>query len=118
MPTAGEQILGAEEIKAKGPNYLSAEIAERVGKSPIVFDWFAQISEPSDAIANPSIAWPETRKLVKLGTITVNRMAADQAVSEKATIFLPGNVPAGIEAADPMIAHRTAAYPISFGERQ
>jgi catalase len=118
VPRAGEQILSEADAKAKGPNYLTPEINERVAKASVAFDWFAQIAEPGDAIANPSIAWPETRKLVKLGTITVNRVASDQAALDKATIFLPGNVPAGIEAADPMIEHRTAAYPISFGERQ
>jgi catalase len=118
VPKAGEQILSDADAKAKGPNYLAPEITERVAKAPVAFDWLAQISEPGDAIENPSIAWPETRKLVKLGTITVTRAASDQATLDKATIFLPGNVPAGIEAADPMIAHRTAAYPISFGERQ
>ena len=45
-------------------------------------------------------------------------MTADAAAADKALIFLPGSVPGGIEAADPMIALRNAAYPISFGERQ
>jgi catalase len=33
-------------------------------------------------------------------------------------MFSPGNVTAGIEPADPMIAARSASYAISFGERQ
>jgi catalase len=32
--------------------------------------------------------------------------------------FAPNNVPPGIEPVDPMIEVRSAAYPISFGERQ
>ena len=118
VPSAGEQFLDAQALKSKGPNYLSEEIAIRVARAPLSFDWFAQISAPSDVIDNPSIAWPESRKLVKLGTIRVERMAPDAAAIDKATLFLPGRVPTGIEAADPMIALRNAAYPISFGARQ
>jgi catalase len=118
VPKAGEQFLDATVLKAKGPNYLAEEIAERVAKTVIVFDWYAQISGAGDAIADPSVAWPENRTLVKLGTISIKQMASDQAAVDKSTLFLPGNLPAGIEAADPMIAIRNAAYPLSFGARQ
>ena len=118
VPKAGEQFLDALALKSKGPNYLSEEIAMRVARAPLSFDWFAQISASSDVIDDPSIAWPENRKLVKLGTIRVERIAPDAVATDKATLFLPGRVPTGIEAADPMIALRNAAYPISFGARQ
>ena len=58
------------------------------------------------------------RQLVKLGTLTITGMAADQAGLSKSLLFLPNNVPDGIEPADPMIDVRSAAYPISFSERQ
>jgi catalase len=45
-------------------------------------------------------------------------MAADPIELSKSLLFLPNNVPVGIEPADPMIEVRSAAYPISFGERQ
>ncbi len=118
VPKAGEQFLDAAALKTKGANYLTEEVAARVAKAPIVFDWFAQISGAGDAVADPSVAWPESRQLVKLGTISIARMAPDQASVDKATMFLPGNLPPGIEAADPMIAIRNGAYPISFGSRQ
>jgi catalase len=118
VPKTGEQFLEAAAVKTKGPNYLADEIATRVKAKPVVFDWFAQVSGQGDAIEDPSIAWPENRKLVKLGTINIARMATDQPSIDKATMFLPGNVPAGIEVADPMLALRNAAYPISFSARQ
>jgi catalase len=63
-------------------------------------------------------AWPEGRQLVKLGTVTLTRIEPEQAKTDKALLFLPGRLPPGIEIADPMVAMRNAAYPISFGERQ
>ncbi|CAN5431365.1 hypothetical protein BH11PSE9_BH11PSE9_17100 [soil metagenome] len=118
VPLAGEQLLDAEALKAKGPNYLQEEIAARVGTAPIRFDWYAQIAEAGDLADDPSIAWPESRKLVKLGTVTIVKLDSEPMKTDKALLFLPGRLPAGIEIADPMIAMRTAAYPISFGERQ
>jgi catalase len=69
-------------------------------------------------IADPSVAWRESRRLVKLGTISISRLVPDQLATDKITMFIPTNVPSGIEPADPMLAIRSAAYPISFAGRQ
>jgi catalase len=118
IPEAGEKYLDAATAASKGPNYLTEEIAARVAKAPVMFDWFAQIAQPSDKADDPSTPWPQDRQLVKLGTLTLTGMAVDQEGLSKSLLFLPNNVPAGIEPVDPMIDVRSAAYPISFGERQ
>jgi catalase len=118
VPAAGKHYLDEATRKSKGPNYLTEEIAQRIAAEPIRFDWYAQLAGPGDRIENPSIAWPETRTLVNLGTISLERITPNQAVADKGLLFLPGTFPNGIEAADPMLAVRNAAYPISFGERQ
>jgi len=56
--------------------------------------------------------------LVKLGTLPINKVDGEPMKTDKALLFLPGRLPAGIEIADPMIAMRNDAYPISFRERQ
>jgi catalase len=56
--------------------------------------------------------------LVKLGTVVIVRLVPEPVKADKALLFLPGRLPAGIEIAHPMIAMRTAAYPISFDECQ
>jgi catalase len=118
IPKTGEQFVAAAELQAKGPNYLQEEITGRLALGPAEFDWFAQLSGDGDQIADPSVAWPESRTLIKLGTLTIEHVAQDQAGLDKTILFLPTNVPDGIEAADPMIQVRGAAYPVSFGERQ
>ena len=118
LPVAGEQFLGAEDLARKGPNYLQEEMPARLAVGPVRFDWYAQIAGIGNVIDNPSIAWPESNALVKLGMISVERMASQSADTDRATLFIPSNVPAGIETADPMLDVRSAAYPISFGERQ
>src|SRR5262245_23611460 len=118
VPEAGDKYLESAEAASKGPDYLMDEIGERVAKGPVAFDWFAQIAQSGDKADDPSTPWPEDRQLVKLGTLTITGMAADQDGLGKSLLFLPNNVPDGMEPVDPMIDVRSAAYPISFGERQ
>lgn len=117
VPRAGEAFVPAEELAAKGPNYLVDELPRRLSSGPIVFDWYAQIAEAADAIEDPSVAWPESRRLVKLGTVRIDHLAPDPAAADRATMFRPLNVPAGITPADPMLGVRQAAYPLSFKHR-
>ncbi len=41
------------------------------------FDWYAQIAVKSDAVDNPAVAWPATRGMVKLGTVTLTGVLTD-----------------------------------------
>ena len=118
VPRAGEKYLRPDERKALTADYLQQEVVERVNSAPIVFDWYAQISGAGDVIENPAIAWPESRKLVKLGTFTFSARPADSEAAQKRLLFLPGQPHPGVEPADPMLVLRNTAYPISFGQRQ
>ena len=118
VPRAGEHYLKPEELKAKGPNYLQDEIVARVGKAPVVYDWYAQIADKDDKIEDPSIAWPDSRKLVKLGTFTITALPKDAVLADRTTLYLPGQPHPGIEPADAMLILRNKAYPISFQGRQ
>jgi catalase len=118
VPRLGEHYLSAEQIKTKGPSYLQEEIAERVSHAPVKFDWYAQVAESVDNVEDPSVAWPESRRLVKLGTITVAAVIKEASMADQKTLYLPGQPHAGIEAADPMLTLRNRAYPLSFKERQ
>ncbi|MDQ1253306.1 MAG: catalase [Euryarchaeota archaeon] len=116
-PQEGNQFLTAEEIAKVGPDYLSNEIRQRVARSPIRFNLRVQISEPGDKIDDPSIAWPDTRKIVEIGVIEVTKAVPDSEAVERALLFRPAQLPAGIEPADPMIQARNAAYIVSYGRR-
>ena len=118
VPAAGEHYLDDAAIRSRGPLYLQEEIAKRIAAGPVRFDWYAQVAAAGDAVDDPSHAWPGDRRRVRLGSFVIDRLSKDQAGDSKRLVFLPGNVPDGIAPLDPMIAVRTAAYPISFGERQ
>ncbi|MGE0007509.1 MAG: catalase [Parvibaculaceae bacterium] len=118
VPRAGEHYLAPEERQAKNGSYLQDEVVQRAAKAPILFDWYAQIAKKGDAIADPSVAWPDARKRVKLGTFSIERLPGDPRTTDRTLLFLPGQPHAGVEPADPMLVLRNAAYPISLGERQ
>jgi len=118
VPRAGERYLSPAERKMKSGSYLQDEIVQRAAKGPILFDWYAQIAKKGDVIEDPSIAWPDTRKLVKLGTFSIERLPSDPKTADRTLLFQPGSPHPGVDPADPMLAMRNAADAISVGERQ
>jgi catalase len=65
-----------------------------------------QLAAPDDKIDDPSVAWASTNKITTLGTLTVVTVVPDSEATERALMFLPALLPAGIEPADPMIQFR------------
>lgn len=118
VPLAGERYLTTAERKAKDGSYLADELTRRVAAEPIRFEWYAQIAGKGDRIDDPSTAWPDQRRMVKLGTVTLTRPPADPETAQRELLFLPGQPHPGVEAADPMLIMRNTAYPISLGQRQ
>jgi catalase len=118
VPSAGEQYFGPGPHPDLNANYLQPELAKRLAAGPIRFDWYAQLGEPGDLLDDPSIAWPASRSLIKLGTLTIDRLASNSEASDRALQYEPGRMPDGIAPADPMLAIRAAAYPVSVRERQ
>lgn len=118
VPEAGEHYLDDADLRSKGTNYLSEEIRARLIRAPITFSCLAQLAGRGDRIDDPSMAWPESRRLVPLGGMTIDRLEADQIAADKQLSFAPGTMPPGIEPADRMLAIRDAAYAISFGKRR
>ena len=114
----GEQLLSPEQSAVADINYLVNEIKEHVVKRPIKFILYAQIAEDGDKIEDPSIAWPNTRKRILLGTINITTLGPNTAEQDKTLFFIPNNIPDGIETADPMLDFRSKAYPISVKARQ
>lgn len=117
VPLAGEAYLTAEEQARLPPNYLSEELRGRLAKAPIRFRMEAQIAEAGDDFCDPSIAWPESRKLVDLGLLTLTSIVAGDD-ADRNLQFAPASVVPGIAVADSMLSVRGKAYPVSASERQ
>lgn len=115
-----EQVvhLDAAEAAKRPPDFLLAELPERLARGPVTFRLKAQLAAAGDATNDPSKPWPSDRKVVDLGVLTLDKAVPNSLEAQKKLLFLPGQVTDGIEASDdPMIAVRDGAYAVSFSRR-
>jgi catalase len=107
-----------EEAAKQTPNYLFDELTKRMARKPLVFHLKAQLAEPGDQTKDASQPWPEDRKVVDLGVLTLTKVVSNSAEAEKKLLFVPTNLTPGIELSDdPLPSVRAAAYGVSFGRR-
>jgi catalase len=117
-PFDGPEHLTAENAAGQEPDFLMRELPARLAREPARFRLAAQLAEPGDPTADATRPWPADRRLVELGTITLDRMDPDSAAASQELLFLPTNLIDGIEPSDdPLIDARTAAYAVSFDRR-
>ena len=108
-----------EEAAKLSPNYLFDDLAKRIAQKPLVFHVKAQLAEAGDQTKDASQPWPDDRKVVDLGVLTLTKVVADSAQVERKLLFLPTNLTPGIELSDdPLPSVRAASYGVSFGRRQ
>ena len=118
VPVGGEQALSETDAAKAAPNYLMDELPARIARGPVKFRLLAQVAEEGDPINDGSAVWPAERKLVELGTISLTKTAGDQMKEQKALLFNPLALTAGIEpSADPVLLIRPAAYGVSYAQR-
>ena len=117
VPKGGEVGLTDDEAKAKDPDFYRPELAERLAKGPAEFELTAILGEPGDATDDPTALWPEERKSVKVGDLSIAALENDATCD--AGIFDPTNVVDGIAGPehDGIFQLRSPAYAVSFSRR-
>jgi catalase len=110
--------LDTETAAKQAPDFLMDELPKRLAQGPVTFHFKAQLAAPGDPTNDGSKPWPDDRKLVDLGVLTIEKAAADSLEAQKELLFLPGQVIDGIDVSDdPLIGTRDAAYAVSFSRR-
>jgi catalase len=110
--------LMPEEAAKQPPDFLFDELTRRIARKPVVFHLKAQLAEPGDQTKDASQPWPDDRKVVELGVLTLNKVVPNSLEAEKKLLFIPTSLTAGIELSDdPLPSVRSAAYAVSFGRR-
>jgi catalase len=110
--------LDPAEAAKKSPDFLMDDMRERLKSQPVIFHLKAQLAEPGDPTNDPTKPWPDARKEVDLGTLTITKASSDSLAAEKQLLFLPGQLTDGIEPSDdPMIDIRNGSYAVSFSRR-
>src|SRR2546422_10371544 len=85
------------EAGKKPPDFLWADLPRRVAKKPVVFHLKAQLAAQGDQTRDPSRPWPDTRKVVELGVLTLDKPVTDSLAVQKKLLFMPTQLPDRIE---------------------
>lgn len=120
VPAEGFQALTEEEVSGKGENYLFAELPKLLAQGPLVFKLLVQVAEEGDVTDDSCEHWPEERRIVDLGRISLDTLVEDDDAEQKSIIFdpIPRDVPGVEPSADPLLDVRAAVYLISGRERR
>jgi catalase len=118
VPQDGEKSLSDEDMKNTGPNFLEQALISRTQQGPARWDMIVSIGEKGDSEDNPSIAWPDERKKVKVGTLSINQAmpqkgAACEPINFDPLVMADGMAPTN----DPVLLFRSPSYAVSFAKR-
>jgi len=119
VPRDGTKEMTVAEMKAAPHDFLEKNLIERTGKGPAVWDMIVYVGEPGDPQDNPTLAWPETRKHFKAGTLTITQATPQQkGVACEPINFNPLVMADGIAPTnDPVLLFRSPAYAVSYAKR-
>jgi catalase len=119
LPALGTEYLDNDAASTKSPDYLFDELKERIAAGPIKFEIFVQLAEKGDVVDDATVQWPEQRKLLKFGEITLNAFAPNNEEEQRQIIFDPIPRVDGIETAgDPLFEPRATVYLMSGRRRR
>jgi catalase len=117
-PAAQPVPVPPEELAKRGPNFLETEITDRIKNGPARWTMRVTVANVGDQTADPSKAWPQDRRSVEVGTLTVDKIEAEADGPCRDINFDPTVLPNGIRTSDdPFPAARSAAYRVSYDRR-
>lgn len=118
LPVAGIRHLPAAGGAKLSPNYMFQDVTRRIAKGPIKYRLLVQLANPGDPTNDGSIVWPDDRKKVELGTLSLTTIAPKNEELQRSLAFSPIFLTDGIQLADdPFIALRAAVYALSAQHR-
>jgi catalase len=116
IPVNGPQYLDDAVAKAKPANFLSEELGPRLAQAPAKFRLLLQLAKPGDQTSDSSVIWPDDRKNVELGIITITSVVPDTMAAERKLAFDPTRLIDGIELSDdplPLLRSRVYVYSVA-----
>ena len=112
------QTFAPSVASPKDANFLFTSLIERVNRQPQRWHWVLVIGQRGDPTNDATLAWPQDREKVDVGTLTIDRIQGEQTSPARAIKFDPLIRPNGIAGSDdPLLSARSAAYSQSFTRR-
>jgi catalase len=99
-------------------NYLFDVLIAQIHRQPLRWHLIVIVGQPDDPTKDATIAWPEEREKVDVGTLTLDQVESDDSSPARDINFDPLVLPAGIAPSDdPLLSARSAVYSQSFTRR-
>ena len=118
VPAAQPVSVSPDDRTKWAPNFLEQEITERVRGGPQHWTMVVTVANPGDPTADPSKAWPEDRRTVEVGALTVQQIEPERDGPCRDINFDPAVLPSGIGTSDdPFPAARSSVYAKSYDLR-
>lgn len=118
VPQDGEKRLTDAELQTMPKDFLEQALIARTKRGPVKWDMVIALGQPGDPEDDPTVAWPEDRKQLKVGTLTLDsampqRGAACEQINFDPLVMSDGIAPTN----DPVLLFRSPAYAVSFAKR-
>jgi catalase len=111
-----EAASAAPELKGKNDLFLA--LIAQIQRQPMRWHLVITVGQPGDPTDDASIAWPEGRETVDVGSLILDRAESDATSAATDLNFDPLALPAGIAPSDdPLLSARSAVYSQSFTRR-
>ena len=109
-----------EAARAAPPdkNYLFHDLITQIHRQPLRWRLMVIVGKPGDPTNDPSIGWPADREQVDVGTLTLDRVEAEESSPATDINFNPLTLPAGMAPSDdPVLRVRSPVYSESHTRR-
>jgi catalase len=99
-------------------DYLFDTLIAKIHRAPLQWHLIVIIGQPGDPTNDATLAWPEGRERVDVGTVTLDSVVSEANSSATDINFDPLALPVGIAPSDdPLLSARSAAYSQSYTRR-
>ena len=118
VPEAPFEAIDKTRLASLSPDFLFDDLIARLGTAPQRWHMMLTVAEPGDPVDNATRAWPADRSSIDVGTLVIDRAAAEENGGCRNITFDPLILPQGIApSADPLLAARSAVYASSLLRR-
>jgi catalase len=118
VPEDGEKELSDAELASSPPDFLEQALIDRTKQGPVRWDMLVTVGEPGDPETDPTVTWPQGRKEIKAGTLTISEAMPQAGTPCEKINYDPLVMSDDIAATDdPVLLFRSPSYAVSYVKR-
>jgi catalase len=118
--SAVPQQAGGQAVRpaSVGKDYLFDDLIHAAAQRSLTWKLVLTVGEPGDPTDDATKPWPQSRRSIDAGTLTITAVQTEEAGNARDINFDPTVLPDGITVSDdPLLAARSAVYARSFTRR-